>query len=125
MRCSPSEKKFRGNLHKTPTPLRVLLKSSRLEKLSDINTGRSLTQIVEKLPWDLRKGWLKRVHHIKTVESKVPTIDDVVKFVAASAEQANDPVFGKLVSRDDTSKSRKNAKQQPQPRAKQRSTFSV
>ena len=94
-------------------------------KLSEINTGRSLTQIVEKLPWDLRKGWLKRVHHIKTVESKVPTIDDVVKFVAASAEQANDPVFGKLVSRDDTSKSRKNAKQQPQPRAKQRSTFSV
>ena len=96
-----------------------------MEKLSEINTGRSLTQIVEKLPWDLRKGWLKRVHHIKTVESKVPTIDDVVKFVAASAEQANDPVFGKLVSRDDTSKSRKNAKQQPQPRAKQRSTFSV
>ena len=94
-------------------------------KLSEINTGRSLTQIVEKLPWDLRKGWLKRVHHIKTVESKVPTIDDVVKFVAASAEQANDPVFGKLVSRDDTSKSRKNAKQQPQSRAKQRSTFSV
>ena len=94
-------------------------------KLSEINTGRSLTQIVEKLPWDLRKGWLKRVHHIKTVESKVPTIDDVVKFVAASAEQANDPVFGKLVSRDDTSKSRNSAKQQLQPREKQRSTFSV
>ena len=66
--------------------------------------------------WDLWKSWLKRVHHIKTVESKVPTIDDVVKFVTASAEQANDPVFGKLVSRDDTSKSRKNAKQQPQSR---------
>ena len=94
-------------------------------RLSEINTGRSLIQIVEKLPWDLRKGWLKRVHCIKTRENRVPTIDDVVKFVEASAEQANDPIFGKLVSRDEVNKSRKNAKPQPQSRSKQRSSFSV
>ena len=37
--CTPLEKKYRGSLHNTPhyPPPCLLLKSSRLEKLSDIN----------------------------------------------------------------------------------------
>ncbi|XP_038058753.1 uncharacterized protein LOC119730035 [Patiria miniata] len=63
-------------------------------KLGELNNRQSLAKIIEKLPFDLRKGWLKRVHHLKYIEMRLPTIDDVLVFVSVAAERANDPVFG-------------------------------
>ena len=75
-------------------------------ELSELNNIKSLYQIIEKLPIDLRRGWLKRVHHLKTSEERLPTIDDVLQFVSNAAERANDPVFGKLVNRGQNDKAR-------------------
>ncbi len=74
--------------------------------LSELNNRKSLYQIIEKLPIDLRRGWLKKVHFLKSSEKRLPTIDDVLPFVANAAEGANDPVFGKLVNKSQNDKPR-------------------
>ncbi|XP_033642413.1 uncharacterized protein LOC117302547 [Asterias rubens] len=94
-----------------------------MDKLCELNNSRSLAQMLDKLPWDVRKAWLRKVYHIKTVESRSPTIDDVVNFVQISAQQANDPVYSKLVSRDRAEKSMKDVKRKDTSVSKPRSNF--
>ncbi|XP_014672849.1 PREDICTED: uncharacterized protein LOC106813265 [Priapulus caudatus] len=75
---------------------------STMGNLGELNNSRSLLQIAEKLPMDLRRCWTNKAYHIRTKDERVPNIDDMVEYVDAAADQANDPVFGKLVQEQQT-----------------------
>ncbi|KAJ8031990.1 hypothetical protein HOLleu_25384 [Holothuria leucospilota] len=64
--------------------------------LGEINTQHVLRAIVERLPNYLRSRWLRQARHIRKHENRSPKINDVVDYVEGAAEEANDPVFGKL-----------------------------
>ena len=90
--------------------------------LPELNNRQSLLKIVEKLPFYLKKEWLKKVHSIRSRERRLPTIDDILLMVSAAAERANDPVFGKLLASD---KPRKESKPKEGRGDKRRSNFNI
>ncbi|KAG1679377.1 hypothetical protein GQR58_012951 [Nymphon striatum] len=62
----------------------------------EINNQHTLVKIIVKLPMYLRSKWLRSMQHNRSVNNRLPNIDDVVKFVKDSAVEANDPVYGNL-----------------------------
>ena len=62
--------------------------------LAEISSQDKLYAIAEKLPDYLARRWLKKVHKIK--KERAATIEDLVQFITDEAEEAADPVFGKL-----------------------------
>ena len=62
--------------------------------LSEISSQDKLFAIAEKLPDYLARRWLKKVHKIK--KDRAASIKDLVEFITDEAEEASDPVFGKL-----------------------------
>ena len=85
--------------------------------LNELETRRSLCQIIEKLPAYLHSRWLKINHAIKYKESRHPTLADVISLVTEAAQQASDPVFGRSLapketpSRVDSRRSSQDSKQ--------------
>ena len=71
--------------------------------LNELETRRSLCQIVEKLPAYLHSRWLKVNHAIKFQENRPPTLADVIRLVTDAAQQVSDPVFGKALVPKETS----------------------
>lgn len=71
--------------------------------LNELETRRSLCQIVEKLPTYLHSRWLKVNHAIKYKENRPPSLADVIQLVTDAAQQASDPVFGKALAPNVTS----------------------
>ena len=65
-----------------------------VNKLEEIDTRRSMVQIVERLPQSLQCRWRKLV--VKTLEAKgrYPSIAKLTHYVAEAAREATDPVFG-------------------------------
>ena len=64
--------------------------------LHEINTQRVLANIVGSLPAYLQNR-LRQVSDIMVGQSREPKIRDVV---TAAADDANDPVYGKVTTRD-------------------------
>lgn len=71
--------------------------------LNELETHRSLWQIVEKLPTYLHSRWLKVNHAIKYKENRPPSLANVIQLVTDAAQQASDPVFRKALAPNVTS----------------------
>jgi hypothetical protein len=64
--------------------------------VAEINSQATLLKLVERLPVYLQARWKRLVREIRSSKGRNPTIDDVVRFIMEAAEEANDPVYGKL-----------------------------
>ena len=65
-------------------------------KLQEINNQHTLVRFIEKLPKYLQIKWRGKAREIRTFCRRSPDISDVVVFVEAAAEEANDPVYGRI-----------------------------
>ena len=65
-------------------------------KLQEINNQHTLVRFIKKLPKYLQIKWRGKAREIRTFCRRSPDISDVVVFVEAAAEEANDPVFGRI-----------------------------
>ncbi|RXN37649.1 hypothetical protein ROHU_001856 [Labeo rohita] len=74
---------------------RDTLKAMKCE--DELNGGRTLLQIVEKLPEDIKKRWLT-VNYEIVKSGRLPKLDDVVSRVESEAAKRADPIFGNLLS---------------------------
>jgi len=63
----------------------------------EVDSQRVLVKIVERLPAYLQVRWRKSVGDIRRKSGKMPDFGELVKFVEASAEEVNDPVYGQLL----------------------------
>ena len=68
----------------------------------ELNSGRVLLQLVEKLPIDLKRKWLNRNYEI-TEGGHLPRLDDVLDLVETETRKRSDPVFGGLIGFGTTS----------------------
>ena len=68
--------------------------------LSEINTQGVLAKIVRRLPAYLQNRWIREVRETRVKQKRTAGIQDLVTFVTAAAEEANDPVYSRL--RDDS-----------------------
>ncbi|XP_058646573.1 uncharacterized protein LOC131548960 isoform X2 [Onychostoma macrolepis] len=89
---------------------RDTLKAMKCEE--ELNGGRTLLQIVEKLPEDIKKRWL--IINYEIIKSgRLPKLDDIVSLVESEAAKRADPIFGNLLthaSRNSPASSKSNAK---------------
>jgi hypothetical protein len=76
---------------------------------AEVNNQSILVKVVERLPVHLQMRWKREVRVVRSKGLRNPTIDDVVNFVKEAAEEANDPVYGKLA---DTYRSRFESERQ-------------
>ncbi|XP_033111230.1 uncharacterized protein LOC117112268 [Anneissia japonica] len=70
---------------------------SALGYLNELNNQGSLRQIIEKLPRFLQNRWQSENFKLKE-KGVVPGLENVMKFVKASAREINDPVFGSITN---------------------------
>ena len=70
---------------------------SALGYVHELNNQSSLKQIIEKLPKFLQNKWQGENYKLKN-QGTIPGLENVVKFVRASAMQINDPIFGNVDS---------------------------
>ena len=77
--------------------LRDTLKAMKCEE--ELNGGRTLLQIVGKLPDDLKRKWLNENYKI-TESGRLPKLDDVPNLVETEAAKRANPIFGSLLSRN-------------------------
>lgn len=66
-----------------------------MDYLSEINTQSVLAKIVDRLPTYLRNRWIREVRETRVKQSRSAGIKDLIVFVSAAAEEANDPVYCK------------------------------
>jgi hypothetical protein len=64
--------------------------------VAEINSQATLLKLVERLPIYLQARWKRQVREIRSSKDRNPITDDVVGFIMEAAEEANDPVYGKL-----------------------------
>lgn len=62
----------------------------------ELNSGRTLLKIVEKLPVDLKRRWLTKNYEI-TESGRLPRLGDVLALVETEAAKRSDPIFGNLL----------------------------
>ncbi|XP_011672748.2 uncharacterized protein LOC100889831 [Strongylocentrotus purpuratus] len=67
--------------------------------IGDLSPQLVLVQIVERLPLYLCGRWLSVVRRIRR-EDRLPNIFDLVDFVQGAADEENDPVYGRLLTKD-------------------------
>jgi hypothetical protein len=60
---------------------------------AEINVQGTLVKLIDKLPQHLKNRWRKEVCEIRA-RQRMPTVNDVLKFVTFAAAEAMDPVFG-------------------------------
>lgn len=61
----------------------------------ELNDGRTLLQIVEKLPEEIKKRWLT-VNYEEVKSGCLPKLDDVISLVESEASKQADPIFANL-----------------------------
>ena len=84
-----------------------------------------MLKIVEKLPYYLQTRWVKLNHDIRSKYRRGPDITELVKFICDVADEASDPVFGKLVSRDQKKEREKGKSQMSKTPKIQTKSFAV
>jgi len=65
--------------------------------LSDVNSSDNLRRMLERLPFNLKTKWLSRTRSLRSM-SVNPGLKELCDFVDEQAEEANDPVFGDILS---------------------------
>ena len=97
----------RKGIQKFADQLKICVETLKALNLTQELSGqRELLKVVERLPFYLKGRWLKLVRDIRH-SGGCPDIMDIMKFVSAAAEEANDPVYGELTvtsSRSEASK---------------------
>ena len=107
-----SLKEFSELLEKT------LISLEDIHYYGSINSLDTMTHLINKLPYDMRKGWVKESLAIQQRTSKVAEFSDFVKFVEREAEAANS-LYGRRLF---TSQSKLRSTSKPQ---KSNATFSA
>ena len=69
---------------------------NQLGKLQEIDSQACMLEIVNRFQPYLQLKWKNKAMDIKRVSDRYPTFGELVSFVREAAEDANDPVFGKL-----------------------------
>ncbi|KAK8393533.1 hypothetical protein O3P69_006699 [Scylla paramamosain] len=59
-----------------------------------------MLKIVENLPYYLKTRWIKTNHDIRSKYKKGADITELLKFIRDAADEASDPVFGRLVNKE-------------------------
>ena len=85
-----SLKEFSELLEKT------LISLEDIHYYGSINSLDTMTHLINKLPYDMRKGWVKESLAIQQRTSKVAEFSDFVEFVEREAEAANS-LYGRRV----------------------------
>jgi hypothetical protein len=67
---------------------------------AELNNSHSMLAIVEKLPYHLQTRWLRENHNIKVKKMRNSQLGDLVDFIVLAADEASDPVFGKVIFKD-------------------------
>ena len=67
---------------------------SAMNKLDEIDTKRSLSLIVKRLPNYQQGKWRSKAVSILDKTGRYPNIAELVKFLSKAAREANDPVYG-------------------------------
>ena len=96
-----------------------------MNSLSQLASGDNMLKIVEKLPYYLQTRWVKLNHDIRSKYRRGPDITELVKFICDVADEASDPVFGKLVSRDQKKEREKGKSQMSKTPKIQTKSFAV
>ena len=99
-----SLKEFSELLEKT------LISLEDIHYYGSINSLDTMTHLINKLPYDMRKGWVKESLAIQQRTSKVAEFSDFVKFVEREAEAANS-LYGRRLF---TSQSKLRSTSKPQ-----------
>jgi hypothetical protein len=66
-----------------------------MDSLNQLNSPKEMMNIVQKLPYDMRKRWRDLTLKL-TEEKKSVTFKELAAFVRRQAAVVNQPVFGKL-----------------------------
>ncbi len=70
-----------------------------MNSLCQLGSGDML-KIVENLPYYLKTRWIKTNHDIRSKYKRGADITELVKFIRDVADEASDPVFGRLVNKE-------------------------
>ena len=65
--------------------------------LSEVNNQKTLVKIIDRLPSYLQHRWRKEVVGIRRRTGSIPNFKHVMNFVKEAAEEANDPVYGRMI----------------------------
>ena len=68
---------------------KTLISLEDIHYYGSINSLDTMTRLINKLPYDMRKGWVKKSLAIQQRTSKVAEFSDFVEFVEREAEAAN------------------------------------
>ena len=63
---------------------------------TELDNCRHMLSIVEKLPYYLQTRWVCEYHSIKLKQKRNSKLSDLVELVNLAADEAADPVFGKV-----------------------------
>ncbi|KAK4322778.1 hypothetical protein Pmani_006446 [Petrolisthes manimaculis] len=98
---SRPEVKRAADLREYTDELSCCLESlKKMKSLYHLGSGDNMLKIVKKLPFYLQTRWIKTNHEIRSRYKRSAEITEPVKFINDAADEASDPVFGSLVSRD-------------------------
>ena len=92
---------------------------ARLGALGELNSQRTLRDLVHRLPQHLQTRWAEKSAKQRLKTGARATIDDLIPLVVEAVEQASDPVFGHLLGGkhkklDDSAQQDKDSRQQKQ-----------
>lgn len=71
-----------------------------MNSLSQLSSGDNMLKIVENLPYYLKTRWMKTNYEIRCKHKRGAEITELVKFIRDAADEASDPIFGRLVNKD-------------------------
>ena len=66
---------------------------------SKVDNPESLRQIIQRLPFDLRKRWRSKADDISENQSREITFNDIVAFVQHEAHTMSHPLFGDITDK--------------------------
>ena len=75
---------------------------------TELDNSHHMLSIVEKLPYYLQTRWVRENHSIKLKQKRNSKLSDLVEFINLAADEASDPVFGKVGFKE-----RKGEKEKP------------
>ena len=82
-----------------------------IDRLNDVDSQERMVKVMSRLPVYLQSRWRKKAYQTRKDKVRYPNFEECVEFLEMVAEEACDPVFGKLEiqTKGKTDKSRKPA----------------
>ncbi|XP_064632781.1 uncharacterized protein LOC135491065 [Lineus longissimus] len=110
-----SLREFADDVTSCLEPLRAM------NKLNEIDSQDRMVKVVSRLPVYLQSRWRKKAFESKDSKDRYPTFEELSRFLDRVADEACDPVFGKI----DVQRPKKGMKLRPTGRAPAISTFEL